>query len=96
MNDYRVCIICSTAFDKIEGFGFMHRCCSDECAIAYEQEELGKEAVKIEFKCGPTECDCDDKGPIVSVEDGGRSVGGSVTCSKCGESAYNKSLWKGN
>lgn len=43
----------------------------------------------VVFKCGITDCDCDSRGPLIKLEDGGESV----SCSKCGQSAIDKLMW---
>lgn len=61
------------------------------------------------FMCGPPKCDCDDNGPgILLMNDAPYEAedtpenrekykdqinGGSISCSKCGKSAFGRALW---
>jgi len=62
------------------------------------------------FICGPSKCECDSNGPgvllldidpyeVPDTEDNyklfeGHINGGSVTCSKCGMSAFSQAWWE--
>jgi hypothetical protein len=47
------------------------------------------------FVCGDNTCDCDHDGPVVEFtdEETGRITGASSSCSKCGRTSMDRSLW---
>jgi hypothetical protein len=47
------------------------------------------------FICGDKPCDCDCDGPVVvfTDEETGKFTGASASCSKCGRTALDRSIW---